>query len=150
MTPSPRVTCPSPAMTTTPLRRTHKTVVERTSLFLLIGTILDYSSANGQTPCWPLATDSTRRGFFPERRANDVPVRSRRRFERKRRRVRCPNSSSELRRSYLFRAAAGTPFRHPVRAFQHRAAYTINRPAGSPVIPKAHPAERPCASAIRQ
>src|SRR5579872_4931620 len=43
-TPSPNVTCPSPAMTTCPSRRTHKTVVERTSLGLLMGAILHYSS----------------------------------------------------------------------------------------------------------
>src|SRR5689334_19232837 len=44
MTPSPRVTCPSPAMTTLPLRRTQRTVVDRIKRFVLMRVILDYSS----------------------------------------------------------------------------------------------------------
>src|SRR5271155_2798538 len=44
MTDSPRVTWPSPARTTLPLRRMDKTVVERISRFVDMGTILDYSS----------------------------------------------------------------------------------------------------------
>src|SRR4051794_25198217 len=47
ITDSPSVTWPSPANTTVPLRRTHKTVVERISLFFAMSVIFDYSSANG-------------------------------------------------------------------------------------------------------
>jgi hypothetical protein len=38
------VTCPSPAITTWPSRRTQSTVVERTKRFLLMSAILHYSS----------------------------------------------------------------------------------------------------------
>src|ERR1700682_3852251 len=44
MTPSPTVTWPSPAMTTVPLRRTLRTVVERIRRFVGMSAILDYSS----------------------------------------------------------------------------------------------------------
>src|SRR5260370_1342339 len=44
MTDSPSVTCPSPARTTLPLRRTDKTVVERISRLVGISAILNYSS----------------------------------------------------------------------------------------------------------
>src|SRR5229473_507128 len=45
MMPSPSVTWPSPAMTTLPLRRTQRTVVERTKRFVCMSPILYYSSA---------------------------------------------------------------------------------------------------------
>src|SRR3954462_6496676 len=48
MTPSPSVTCPSAAITTLPLRRTHNTVVERIS-FLAIGET-DYIGAYATAP----------------------------------------------------------------------------------------------------
>src|SRR5208282_6234595 len=41
--PSPSVTCPSPAITTLPSRRTDSTVVERTSRLSFMGTIADYN-----------------------------------------------------------------------------------------------------------
>ncbi len=44
MTPSPSVTWPSPAMTTVPLRRTLRTVVERIRRFVGMSAILDYNS----------------------------------------------------------------------------------------------------------
>ena len=44
MTPSPSVTWPSPAMTTLPLRRTQRTVVERIRRFVGMSAILDYNS----------------------------------------------------------------------------------------------------------
>ena len=47
---SPRVTWPSPAMTTLPLRRTDKTVVERISRFFVMSAILDYNSAGEGYP----------------------------------------------------------------------------------------------------
>src|ERR1700730_14996610 len=46
MTPSPSVTWPSPAMTTVPLRRTLRTVVERIRRFVGMSAILDYSSGH--------------------------------------------------------------------------------------------------------
>ena len=46
MTDSPSVTWPSPARTTLPLRRMDKTVVDRISLFVDMGAILDYTSAD--------------------------------------------------------------------------------------------------------
>src|SRR5690348_962297 len=45
MTPSPSVTWPSPAMTTAPLRRTQRTVVDRIRRFVGMRAILDYNSA---------------------------------------------------------------------------------------------------------
>src|SRR5260370_42599479 len=47
ITPSPSVTCPSAAITTLPLRRTHNTVVERISFFLAIGGT-DYIGRNSR------------------------------------------------------------------------------------------------------
>src|SRR4029079_6788045 len=47
MTPSPSVTWPSPAMTTVPLRRTERTVVERIRRFVGMSAILDYNSPRG-------------------------------------------------------------------------------------------------------
>src|SRR5580704_2109101 len=44
MTPSPSVTWPSPAMTTAPLRRTQRTVVDRIRRFVGMRAILDYNS----------------------------------------------------------------------------------------------------------
>src|SRR5882757_8758689 len=49
MTPSPRVTWPSPAMTTAPLRRTHRTVVDRIRRFVGMRAILDYNSPRGDS-----------------------------------------------------------------------------------------------------
>src|SRR6202158_1789184 len=46
ITPSPSVTWPSPAMTTVPLRRTLRTVVDRIRRFVGMSAILDYSSAD--------------------------------------------------------------------------------------------------------
>src|SRR5882762_5496691 len=46
MTPSPSVTWPSPAMTTVPLRRTLRTVVDRIRRFVGMRANLDYNSAD--------------------------------------------------------------------------------------------------------
>src|SRR5206468_1527237 len=46
MTPSPSVTWPSPAMTTAPVRRTQRTVVERIRRLVGMSAILDYNSAD--------------------------------------------------------------------------------------------------------
>src|SRR5215472_11798330 len=56
MTDSPRVTWPSPARTTLPLRRTDKTVVDRISRWVAMSATVDYSSAPeaahpGGSPC---------------------------------------------------------------------------------------------------
>src|ERR1700680_4146864 len=62
MTPSPRVTWPSPAMTTAPLRRTQRTVVERIRRFVGMSAILDYSSvAGGALPASLLQSDQGHR-----------------------------------------------------------------------------------------
>src|SRR5271170_7246420 len=44
ITPSPSVTCPSPAITTWPSRRTQSTVVERTKRFFVMSAIFYYNS----------------------------------------------------------------------------------------------------------
>src|SRR5580692_3353387 len=44
ITPSPSVTCPSPAITTWPSLRTQRTVVERTKRFFVMSAIFYYSS----------------------------------------------------------------------------------------------------------
>src|ERR1700730_12012251 len=72
ITDSPSVTCPSPARTTFPLRRTDKTVVDRISRFVVMSAILDYSSALSRRSCqgtrWSCTFHLRFQGVIGERR----------------------------------------------------------------------------------